>query len=644
MEKIKILILEDSPLDDELARARLAKGGIDFVMQRVETRDEFIAELEAESYDLILADYSLPSFDGLAALEIARERWPQIPFIFVSGGLGEEVAIESLKQGATDYVLKQRLDRLVPSVNRAIAETQERLERRRAEIALRESEERHRLILESVKDYAIVTLNLDGLVSSWNKGAERVLGYQEYEILGRSGAKIFTPEDVRLGMPERELSRAAIQGRSEDERWHVRKGGERFWGSGTVRPLLDESGSLRGFVKVMHDMTERKQVEETLKEADRRKDDFLAMLAHELRNPLSAINNAIQLAKRSGRTEHLEWAKEVIGQQVGHLTRLIDDLLDISRITRGKIQLQCKRQDPGPLIKHAIEAARPLIEARSHALTVSIASELSAVEADTTRFEQILVNLLTNAAKYTEVGGRITLVAEPEANALVIKIRDNGVGISSEMLPRVFEPFVQVEQTIDRSQGGLGIGLTLARTLAEMHEGTLTASSQGLGHGSEFCLRLPWGDTDVVGEAGPTVKDTSSSRPAPRVLIVDDNVDSARGLEHLLSILGYEVRTARDGKSALEVAQAHRPDVVLLDIGLPGMDGYEVASRIRRNDRLRNALLIAITGYGQEEDRRRSFQAGFDHHFIKPIDFDALLALLEVAEPTASPNTGRQPS
>ncbi|WP_406694017.1 response regulator [Singulisphaera sp. Ch08] len=632
MALIRILLLEDSPLDDELARARLIKGGLEFVMQRVETRDEFVAELETDSYDLILADYSLPSFDGLAALEIVRERWSQIPFIFVSGGLGEEIAIESLKQGATDYVLKQRLDRLVLAVTRAIAETQERSERRRAEIALRESEERHRLILESVEDYAIITLNLDGLVSSWNKGAERVLGYQELEILGRPGAMIFTPEDTRNGTPERELSRATTQGRSEDERWHVRKGGERFWGRGTVRPLLDESGSLRGFVKVMHDMTERKRAEEALREADRRKDDFLAMLAHELRNPLSAINNAIQLARRSGRPEHLEWAKDVIGQQVRHLARLIDDLLDVSRMTRGKFQLQCKRHDLTPIIQSAIEAARPMIESRRHKLTVSNSTELATVEADATRLEQILVNLLTNAAKYTQEGGHIALIVEPAESELAITIRDDGVGIAAEMLPHVFEPFFQVEQTIDRSQGGLGIGLTLARTLAEMHGGTLIASSSGMGQGSEFRLLLPRVDATIPEVENAVCPDPPPGRTAPRVLVVDDNVDSARGMENLLTIVGYDVRIAYDGQAALEAAQAHQPEVVLLDIGLPGMDGFEVASRIRRDQRLRDALLIAVTGYGQAEDRRRSFEAGFDHHFIKPIDFDALLALLELPE------------
>lgn len=636
MPKTRILLLEDSPLDDELARACLTRGGLDFEMRRVENRAEFIAELETESYDLILADYSLPSFDGLAALEIARKRWPHLPFLFVSGGLGEEVAIDALKRGATDYVLKQRLDRLVLAVTRALAEARERSNRRRAELALRESEERHRLILESVKDYAIITLDLEGVVSSWNKGAERVLGYQEVEILGRSGALIFTPEDIRNGTPERELSRAALHGRAEDERWHVRKGGEQFWGSGAVRPLLDEAGELRGFVKVMRDMTERKRVEEAQKEADRRKDDFLAMLAHELRNPLSAVNNAIQLARRSGRSEHFEWAKDVIGQQVGHLSRLIDDILDVSRITRGKIQLRTRREAPAPILLSAIEAVRPLIEERRHELKVSLSPHLAPIMADATRLEQIVLNLLTNAAKYTEEEGQIHVTAEPVNDDLVITVRDDGVGIDAEMLSRVFDPFVQAAQTLDRAQGGLGIGLTLARTLAEMHGGSLVASSGGLGRGSEFVLRLPLAETTGVEAAPFSTSPRPTRKQGPRILVVDDNVDSARGLESLLTLLGYDVRTSFDGWSALEVALNHRPAVVLLDIGLPGMDGYEVATKLRSDPRLRETVLIAVTGYGQEEDRRRSREAGFDHHLIKPVDFDTLLALLEQTEETAS--------
>ncbi|WP_422928767.1 response regulator [Singulisphaera sp. PoT] len=628
MSRIRILLLEDDPLDADLVRTRMAKGNVVFDMDRVDTREAFLHALEAQAYDLILADYSLPSFDGLSALELAHEGWPHIPFLFVSGGLGEEVAIESLKRGATDYVLKHRLDRLVPAVNRAIAESRERSERRKAEQALRESEERHRLILESVADYAIFTLDLDGRVSSWNKGAERVLGYHEAEILGNPLDPIFEPEDVRNELPSRELEQAAKVGRSEGERWYLRKDGERFWGNGVVRPLRDVSGKLQGFVKVMQDTTERKRTEEALREADRRKDDFLAMLAHELRNPLSTINNAIQLARYSGKAEHFEWAKEVIGQQVKHLARLIDDLLDVSRITRGKIQLRVEKQDVGPILRSAVEATRRLIQARGHDFKVSLPSTPIQVEADATRLEQIIVNLLTNAAKYTEEGGEISIDAEVAGPEFVINVRDNGIGISAEMLAQVFDPFVQVEQSIDRSQGGLGIGLTLARTLAEMHGGRLGATSQGLGTGSVFTVTLPLADGHAHERDG--VADHSAILPNQgfRILVVDDNVDSAKGLAHLLATLGHEVWMAFDGVEALESARQHEPRVVLLDIGLPGMDGYQVAGRLREQAGDREVILIAVTGYGQDDDRRRALAAGFDYHLIKPVDFDELASLL----------------
>ncbi|HEX8201462.1 MAG TPA: ATP-binding protein, partial [Isosphaeraceae bacterium] len=342
---------------------------------------------------------------------------------------------------------------------------------------------------------------------------------------------------------------------------------------------------------------------------------------------------------RSSRDEHLEWAKEVIDQQAGHLARMIDDLLDVSRITRGKIQLRLERQDLAPILQRAAESVRPVIEARRHELTVTLAPGPLGVEADATRLEQILTNLLTNAAKYTDEGGHIVLAARCEGHEHVITVGDDGVGIAPEMLPRVFEPFTQAEQTIDRSQGGLGIGLTLARHLAEMHGGGIAAASPGRGRGSEFTVRLPAVREPAAAPPPPRVEVPWAWAPAgARILLVDDNVQSAQGLASLLELAGYAVRSAFDGEDALVAARLHRPDVVLLDIGLPGMDGYQVAAQLRQDHDTRDALLIAITGYGHPEAVQRAHAAGFDHHLVKPLDLDALLGLIAAADrPAHSP-------
>ncbi|MDR3633707.1 MAG: ATP-binding protein, partial [Isosphaeraceae bacterium] len=546
------------------------------------------------------------------------------------------VAIESLKRGATDYVLKHRLERLAPAVSRALEEARGREARRAIEAALRESEERDRLILESVKDYAIITVDLSGRIASWNSGAERMFGYDSRGIVGEPVARLFTPSDRAAGRPEEEMGKAINEGLAEDERWHVRANGEQFWGSGTMRPLLVGEGRPRGFVKIVRDMTERKRAEEALREADRRKDEFLAMLAHELRNPLSAVHNAIQLAQRSVLPEHWEWSKGVIAQQVKHLTRLIDDLLDLSRITRGKIQLQRRRQDLIPVIRGAVEVARPLIEAHHHALSVILPDEPLCVDVDATRLEQVLVNLLANAAKYTENDGRIELVAQRDGLDVLLSVRDNGIGIAPEMLPRIFEPFIQAEQALDRSQGGLGIGLTLARTLVDMHGGRIAAVSAGAGRGSEFTVRLPLSSEHSPPDESPLHTRPAGSLPGARVLVVDDNVESARGLAKILTLLGHDVAMVHDGHAALAAARRHRPSIVLLDIGLPGMDGYRVARNFRADDHLKSVFLVAVSGYGQEQDLKRSAEAGFDHHFVKPVDVDGLLAVVEQHAATQS--------
>jgi signal transduction histidine kinase len=366
-----------------------------------------------------------------------------------------------------------------------------------------------------------------------------------------------------------------------------------------------------------------------LREEARRKNDFLAVLAHELRNPLAPIRNSVQLLrlKRPAEPES-EWAHDVIDRQVQQMTRVVDDLLDVSRITRGKIKLQKETVDIASVIGRAVEIAQPLIEARSHQFAVTLPPEPLLLELDPLRLAQVIANLLNNAAKYTEEGGRIWLSAERQDDQLFIRVRDTGVGIPPQYISRIFELFVQEGRAPDQFQAGLGIGLSLARNLVELHGGAIRAESLGPGQGSEFEIRLPI----VVGKPPATVARTKHQITQPktplRILVVDDNVDSAKSLGLLLRHCGHEVRIVHDGRAGLDEVAAWRPTVVLLDIGLPRVDGLEVARRIRNDLQLRNVLLVAMTGYGQVEDRRRSQEAGFNVHLVKPIDLDALFELL----------------
>ena len=363
-----------------------------------------------------------------------------------------------------------------------------------------------------------------------------------------------------------------------------------------------------------------------LEEQDRRKSEFLAMLAHELRNPLAPIRNAVQILRR-GVTEEAgrEWAQDVIDRQVGQMVRLVDDLLDVSRITRGKVKLKPEAIDVSRVAAVAVETSRPLIDARSHELTVTLPPEPLWATADAARLAQVLANLLNNAAKYTEEGGRIVLTVAREGDEVVFRVRDTGVGIPADMLPRVFELFTQVDRSLDRSEGGLGIGLTLAHRLVEMHGGALQAFSDGPGRGSEFVVRLAALPCAPAGENPQNgVHNEPKEAGGLRILVVDDNRDSASSLAMLLEDQGHTIRTAHDGEAALTAADAFGPDAVVLDIGLPRLDGYEVARRLRAAPRSEPLLLIALTGYGHEENRLQAKAAGFDHHFTKPVDLDVL--------------------
>lgn len=384
----------------------------------------------------------------------------------------------------------------------------------------------------------------------------------------------------------------------------------------------------------------RRDLERTmaaLQEADRQKDEFLAMLAHELRNPLAPIYNAVQLLSlRSRDPAEVEAIRALIDRQVRQLVRLVDDLLDTSRIRRGKIRLCMARVDVAQVVSTAVETSLPLIEDRGHELTVTLPETPLAVHGDAARLAQVLSNLLNNAAKYTETGGRIDLVAERLEGEVCLRVRDTGIGIAPEMLPRVFDLFMQAERSPDRAQGGLGVGLTLVRHLVEMHGGSIEARSAGLGQGTEMVLRLPSLPQAAAEEApaAAAVQRPRSPAAAPlKILIVDDNRDSTESLAVLMRLSGHEVRTAYDGLAALREVRTFLPDVVLLDIGLPKVDGYEVARRLRREPARAGMTLLAVTGYGQEEDRRLSREAGFDHHLVKPVDLETLRGLLESSAP-----------
>jgi len=379
-------------------------------------------------------------------------------------------------------------------------------------------------------------------------------------------------------------------------------------------------------------------VNEALSEADRRKSEFIAMLAHELRNPLAPIRNMLQVLKvKSDDKDAVTSAAAVIDRQVDQMVRLVDDLLDVSRVSRGTIELRRERIDLASIMHQAEEAASPQCESFNHELTITLPSQPVEVNGDPVRLIQVVSNLLTNACKFTDAGGRIWLSVERDgeggAQQAVIRVRDNGVGISAENLPRLFQIFMQIDATIDRSSAGLGIGLALVKNLVEMHDGTVEVHSEGIGRGSEFVVRLPAlparpqarPAAPVLAKPAENAKDSKRSL---RILVVDDSRDSANSMAMLLKFKGHLTHTAYDGLEAVEAAATFRPDVVLLDIGLPTLDGHEVCRRIRKLPSDKSIRLIALTGWGQDEDRQKTKEAGFDAHFVKPVDFPELLKLL----------------
>jgi len=476
-----------------------------------------------------------------------------------------------------------------------------------------------RLLVDRVRDYAIFGLDPSGIVVSWNTGAQRIKGYAAHEIIGHHFSRFYPEEAVRSGWPMQELENAKRLGSFEDEGWRLRKDGTRFWANVVITALHDDDGVLRGFAKVTRDLTDRMRMQRL--EADARTmGEFVAMLAHELRNPLAPIRAAIAVARHpQAEAQRLDWALSVIDRQSSHLSRLVDDLLDVSRITRGRVRLERRRVRLSEALDLALDATRDACKDKDHVLQVHHLAD-PVVRGDLVRLTQIVTNLIANACKYTPPGGRIdvTLEQTPAANARLC-VRDSGIGIPEDLLPRVFDLFTQDHRALDRSEGGLGLGLSISRRLAEMHRGTLVAQSAGRGCGSNFVLEIPAFGADEAGDADRL-----------NVLVVDDNRDAAYTLQSLLELHGHHATVAFDGETAFDAARRGRPDVALLDIGLPGMNGYELARRLRGLPELEGIVLAAVTGYASAEDREQALESGFDAHFAKPVQFDELVKALPI--------------
>ncbi|MBX9680282.1 MAG: PAS domain S-box protein [Gemmataceae bacterium] len=518
-----------------------------------------------------------------------------------------------------------------------IASLRDVTERKRNEIALRESEQRLRHVTDALPGL-VAYVDVEERYQFNNAAYDRFFGIPAQSLRGKLVREVLDAETYQSLAPHMKAAFAGsgvsfeldLRGVDGAIRHHIV----------TYVPHIDDTGTVLGFYVLAIDISDRKKAEQNLKDADKRKDEFLAMLAHELRNPLSPIRNSIHLMrldpKRSAASDR---ALEIAERQVKNLCRLVDDLLDVSRITRGKIKLDKEPIDLHVVAARSVESVASLMEAHGHELSLSLGNRGVRVEGDATRLEQVICNLLNNAAKYTPNGGRIRLSVVHEGNEAIVRVTDNGVGIPAEILPTMFDLFAQDKRSVDRSQGGLGIGLTIARRLVEMHGGTLTAHSKGKDQGSEFVARLPALQAPALphGSADGQLPGSAPDRIGRlRILLVEDQREAAEMLMAILQFWGHQVFVAYDGPTGLDAALKYKPEVVLMDIGLPGMSGLEVAQRLQSEPGFRNTLFIAITGYGDDDFRRQSREAGFTHHLVKPVNLATLESLLKEAKSAQS--------
>jgi PAS domain S-box-containing protein len=636
MQPLHLLLVEDNALDAELTISQLERADYKVDAQIVYTERDFIAALESSEFDIILADFVLPVFSGVEALTIANQRAPNTAFIFVSGVLGEEHAVDMLKRGATDYVLKQRLQRLPAVVRRALTEKAERQQRIAVERALRETETHFRLLVDALKDYAVITLDQAGRIRTWNSAAERILGFVAHDVVGKSAKVFFGEEDRDRNVFEQELETARREGSVSDDRWLWRKDGRSFFASGVTTAIRSENHELIGYSKIIRDVTEEHMAADALRvakeqaeTANRAKDHFLAVLSHELRTPLTPIVAAVRLLEmRKGLPPETQPTLELIRRNVELEARLIDDLLDLTSIARGKLSLNFANVVLETLLVSALDMSESDLRGKGLRLETTFDAPSTLVFGDAARLQQIVWNLMKNAVKFTPAGGRIDVRTwNPDSSTIAISVTDTGIGISADALPRIFSAFEQADDSITRAFGGLGLGLAIASTLAQKHGGTLTAQSDGRDQGARFTLTLPLVKVQAADPASPR----EEAGPAEivrslRVLLVEDNESTSSAMAQVLEVLGHQVGVATNVTEAITLARNETFDLLVSDIGLPDGSGLDVARAW--NQLQPGKPSVAITGYGMDEDIRRCHDAGFVDHLTKPVNFARLEALI----------------
>ncbi|WP_066338677.1 hybrid sensor histidine kinase/response regulator [Azohydromonas lata] len=630
---LQVLLLEDSRFDAELIGECLREHYPSSRLQVVSDEAGFAAALAAAPQpQLVLSDYELPGFSGAQALELARVLAPQVPFIFVSGVIGEDNAVELLKRGATDYVSKSRLQRLPVVVERALREVAERDGRDRAERQLREADALHARVVDALHDYAVIVLDREGCIRSWNRGAQDVFGFAREQVLGHRADLLYTPQDRRAFVFEDGLQQALAQGKATDARWMMRRDGSQRRVEGLTMPLHGgAAGEPSGFCKVLHDVTEAhahearlRAAKEEAEQANQAKDRFLAMLSHELRTPLTPISSAVYLLEQVAQIP-AQYRKllPMIRRNVALEARLIEDLLDLTSINAGKLTLHLQPVDMHRLVQAVAEMLAEEVATKRLQLTLALQAPHSVVMADEARMQQVLWNVVRNAIKFTPEGGRITLRTASVDGGFTVTCTDDGIGIDAAALPHLFTPFRQGDSDTTRRFGGLGLGLAIARGLVGEHGGSIEAASDGLGLGTRVTIRVPVSLQPAQSADAPAAPSLAED-DGTRLLLVEDNEDAAEAMRLSLEDLGYRVTHVGTRAAALSVARERHFDVVLTDLGLPDGSGIDVGRAL-----CGSCPVIALSGYGAPSDVERSTRAGFSGHVVKPADPSAVHTLLQ---------------